>query len=132
MRRSFQDARSRAAELAGYLDKGQPQNTALGAQDGLAFTRAAAALQPWGLPVDLAAIEYAQLRERLGNGHTLTQAVDFYLSRNGSVAHTPLAEAADLPRRQASGQGRSSPPPQHRSDWVHTHKRNNFLCPQLE
>lgn len=83
-----QEARDKAHEIAHKLNSGQVDVLTMTSADRAAFVRAAELLQPTGIPVELAAAEFAEAKAKLG-GRSLVEAVNFF------VRHNPAA----LPRR---------------------------------
>lgn len=90
MERARSEAQAKAAQLArGDVDVAQ-----LNGRDRLEYGRAKEAVRKFEIPLDAAAIEYAQAREILEGRHSLVDAAKFYMRHNGrSVPAKPVAEA---------------------------------------
>jgi len=74
-------AKKAAKKKADELDQGDHGAAKLTNEDSAAYLRAIALLKPSGTPLEFAASEYANAIKRLG-AVSLSQAVDFYLSRH--------------------------------------------------
>lgn len=83
-----QEARDKAQEIALKLNSGQVDVLTMTSADRASFVRASELLQPTGIPVELAAAEFAEAKLKLG-GRSLVEAVNFF------VRHNP----ASLPRK---------------------------------
>jgi integrase len=78
---TFQKAKAEAAKKATQITNGDLGAAKLTNADSAAYLRAVALLKPLGVPLEFAASEYASAIKRLG-AVSLSQAVDFYLSRH--------------------------------------------------
>lgn len=72
------EARRAAKKAAAHIAAGNVQAVKLRAEDGHAFLRAAAALKPFGIQVDLAATEYAAALKVLNQRGTVLEAARHY------------------------------------------------------
>ena len=91
--RDLEKARVEAQAKAAQLARGDVDAAQLSGRDRLVYGRALEAIRRHGMPLDAAALEYAQAREIL-DGHSLVDAARFYMRHHGrGVIGKPVAEA---------------------------------------
>src|ERR1035441_7675178 len=73
-------ARTEAAMIANRLSAGELNALTLTNHDGLAYARAVEALKPTGVPLEMAAMQFAEAHKLL-EGASLLEAVRFYLKQ---------------------------------------------------
>jgi integrase len=89
----FDKAKARAVEINGSVTNGDSENLLLTGKDRLVFTRAVEALQPSGVSLDVAAIQFAEAKALLG-GVSLMEAAQFYAKRHANtITGKTVAEA---------------------------------------
>ena len=74
----FTKAKQRAGDVAGAMHRGEARSTLLSADQTLVYRRAASALTVCGIPLDIAAVEYAEARKILGPSIRLNEAATFF------------------------------------------------------
>lgn len=87
-KKSFTEAKTEAELIACKIEQGEISALELTNADRVVYGRATAAVKPFGVPLDVAAEEYARARQQLGTA-SLTEASSFY------VKHHPR----DVPRK---------------------------------
>ena len=101
--RARAEARAKAAQLA----RGDVDAVQLTGKDRLAYGRALDAVKDFGIPLDAAAIDYAEARRILG-GHPLTEAARFFMRHHGrGLEGKPVAEAVEAFKAEKRVEGRS-------------------------
>ena len=106
--RCLEDARTEAVAKAAQLARGDVDAVQLTGRDRLTYGRALDAIKDTGVALDAAAIEYAQAAKALA-GHSLIDAVNFYMSHHGSgVTGRMVVDAASDFQQAKSGAGRSA------------------------
>ena len=103
--RDLDSAKTEAAAKAAQLARGDVDAVQLTGKDRLAYGRALDAVKDFGIPLDAAAIEYAEARKILG-GHPLADAARFFMRHHGrGLAGKPVAEAvaAFIDAKRAEG-----------------------------
>ena len=91
--RDLEAAKAEAQAKAAQLARGDVDAVQLTGRDRLVYGRALDAIKEFGLPLDVAAIEYAQARKAL-DGHNLADAVSFYTRHHGrGLTGKPVADA---------------------------------------
>ena len=80
---SLADAKTEAEAKASQLARGDVDAAQLSGQDRLIYGRALEAIRFLEIPLDAAALEYAEARKTLGN-HPLADAVRFFVRHHGS------------------------------------------------
>ena len=89
--RARAEARAKAAQLA----RGDADTVRLTGKDRLAYGRALDVVQEFGIPLDAAAIEYAEARKIL-SGRPLTEAARFFMRHHGrGLEGKPVADAVE-------------------------------------
>jgi integrase len=100
-------ARAEAAAKAAQLARGDVDAAQLSGKDRLAYGRALDAVKEFEIPLDAAAIEYAQARKIL-DGHSLTEAAKFYMKHHGrGVTAKSVADAVSEFLNAKRAEGRS-------------------------
>ena len=74
-------AKTEAETVANKLSKGEVDVLTLTSQDRLSYTRAIEALKPTGVPLEMAAMQFAEAHNLLDGG-SLVEAVRFYRKQN--------------------------------------------------
>lgn len=101
--RARAEARAKAAQLA----RGDADAVRLTGKDRLAYGRALDVVQEFGIPLDAAAIEYAEARKIL-SGHPLTEAARFFMRHHGrGLEGKPVADAVEAFQAEKRAEGRS-------------------------
>jgi integrase len=107
--RSLDLARTEAAAKAAQLARGDVDAVQLTGKDRLTYGRALEALRGLGVPLDAAAIEYAQAAKVLEPGHGLTDAANFYMLHHGrGITGRLLADAVQDFQQAKKSVGRSA------------------------
>lgn len=88
---TYQAARACAERITGSVNAGDVQALVLNAAQKAEYLRAVEALRPTGLPLDVAAIQFADALARL-QGRSLSEAVSYFTARMLSVKRKPVAE----------------------------------------
>jgi integrase len=105
---SLEDARTEAAAKAAQLARGDIDAVQLSGRDRLTYGRALDAVRSLGIPLDAAAIEYAQAAKTLA-GHSLSDAASFYMLHHGSgISGRLVADAVHDFRQAKITAGRSA------------------------
>jgi integrase len=100
-------AKTEALAKAAQLARGDVDAVQLTGRDRLAYGRALDAVKEFEIPLDAAAIEYAQARKVL-NGHSLIDAARFFMRHySGSLQGKPLADAVAAFLETKLAEGRS-------------------------
>lgn len=100
-------AKTEAAAKAAQLARGDVDAVQLTGRDRLTYGRALDAVKPFGAPLDVAAIEYAEAKKLLG-GHSLIEAARIYMRHHGQgIAAKPVPEATIDFRQSKADAGRS-------------------------
>ena len=90
---SLADAKTEAEAKASQLARGDVDAAQLSGQDRLIYGRALEAIRFLEIPLDAAALEYAEARKTLGN-HPLAEAIRFFVRHHGSgIQPMPVSEA---------------------------------------
>lgn len=99
----YSDALAAANTVKATLAKGDTQALTLTSQDRLAYLRAVDALKGLDVPLDVAAVHYADAKRRLGQ-HSLKDAVTFYLRTQAGTVEKPVSEVvAEFIRQKEQG-----------------------------
>lgn len=77
-------ARKEAELIARRLSKGDGDVLALRSADRAAYLRAIEVLRPTGVPIELAAVLFADAHQKLG-GRSLAEAIDFFIKHNATA-----------------------------------------------
>jgi integrase len=100
-------AKNEAAAKAAQLARGDVDAVQLTGKDRLAYGRALDAVKEFGIPLDAAAIEYAEAKKILG-GYSLTDAGRFFMRHHGrGVSGKLVAEAVEAFKAEKQAEGRS-------------------------
>lgn len=101
MRSDFAKAKKFAKEKATDLANGETIRLALGPADLGSYMRAREVLLPTGIPIELAAAEYASAHAKLG-GRSIAEAIDFFLeNRPAGISNKTVPEiVAEMLDRQ--------------------------------
>ena len=100
-------AKTEAAAKAAQLARGDVDAVQLTGRDRLTYGLALEAVKPFGAPLDVAAIEYAEAKKLLG-GHSLIEAARIYMRHHGrGIAAKPVPEATIDFRQSKADAGRS-------------------------
>ena len=92
---NFKQAKREAEIVAGRLAATDADVLTLSSADRAAYQRARQVLDPIGVPIETASVEFASAKARLGSV-PLSQAVDFYLKRHPKdLASKMVKEVAD-------------------------------------
>ena len=103
----FEGAKSEAAAKVAQLARGDVDAVQLTGKDRLAYGRALDAIKDFGIPLDAAAIDYAEARKVL-SGFSLTEAARFFMRHHGrGVTSKLVAEAVEAFRTGKQTEGRS-------------------------
>ena len=106
--RDLDKAKNEATAKAAQLARGDVDAAQLTGKDRLAYGRAVDAIRPFGVPLDAAAIEYAEASKTL-EGHPLIEAARFYMRHHKRGIEGKLVrEAAEDFRQAKIAAGRSS------------------------
>lgn len=102
------DAKNEAAAKAAQLARGDVDAMQLTGKDRLSYGRALEAVRAFNIPLDAAAIDYAEVRKVLGN-HSLMEAARFYMRHNAAgITGKPVAEAFDEFKKAKKDAGRNA------------------------
>ncbi|MGB9277312.1 MAG: tyrosine-type recombinase/integrase, partial [Terrimicrobiaceae bacterium] len=105
--RDLDKARAEARAKAAQLARGDADAVQLTGKDRLAYGRALDVVKEFGIPLEAAAIEYAEARKILG-GHPLTEAARFFMRHHGrGLEGKPLADAVEAFKAEKRAEGRS-------------------------
>jgi len=100
-------AKSEAQAKAAQLARGDVDAVQLTGKDRLAYGRALDAVKGFGIPLDAAAIEYAEARKILG-GNPLMDAARFFMRHHGrGIEGKPVADAVEAFKAEKRAEGRS-------------------------
>lgn len=91
---SYPAARACAEQITGSVNNGDVDTLVLDAAQKAGYLRAVEAVRPTGIPLDVAAIQFADALARL-QGRSLSEAVEFYSTRMLSVKRKPVSEVVD-------------------------------------
>jgi hypothetical protein len=80
---TLDEAKSEADAKAKQLSRGDVDAAQLTGRDRLIYGRALEALRPFEVPLDAAALDYAEARKVLG-GHALADAARFFMRHHGN------------------------------------------------
>ena len=101
------EARAEARTKAAQLARGDAEAVQLTGKNRLAYGRALDVVKEFGIPLDAAAIEYAEARKILG-GHPLTEAARFFMRHHGrGLEGKPVADAVEAFKAEKRAEGRS-------------------------
>jgi integrase len=104
---TFEDALTEARAKAAQLSRGDVDAAQLTGQDRLAYGRALEAIRAFKMPLDAAAIEYAEARKILGE-HSLIEAARFYVRHcSQNLTGKPVADAVAAFEAEKKAEGRS-------------------------
>ena len=93
---SLAEARTEAEAKASQLARGDMDAAQLSGQDRLIYGRALEVIRSFGIPLDAAALEYADARKALGD-YPLSDAVRFFVRHHGNgIQPMPVSEAVQL------------------------------------
>jgi len=94
----LEEATREAELIATKLANGENEVLKLTPKDRAIYVQAVEEVRPFNIPLNLAAVEYADSRKRLPAGVSLREVVDFYLRRNpaGMPQKTVLEVAKEL------------------------------------
>jgi hypothetical protein len=110
-RPSFADldeAKTEATAKAAQLSRGDIDAMQLNGSDRLAYGRALEAVRQFNIPLDAAAIDYAEVRKVLGN-HSLMEAARFYMRHNAAgIMGKPVTEAFEEFKKAKKDAGRNA------------------------
>jgi integrase len=107
--RDLDKAKNEATAKAAQLARGDVDAAQLSGKDRLTYGRAVDVIRPLGIPLDAAAIEYAEASKTL-EGHSLTEAARFYMRHHRRGIEGKLVRDAVEDFRQAKiAAGRSGP-----------------------
>jgi hypothetical protein len=73
--------------VASGLNRGEGFTLMLQGADRLIYTRATETLEPLGIPLDVAATEYAQASQLLRGGGSVLEAARFFVKKMGARSH---------------------------------------------
>lgn len=105
--RDLDAARTEAAAKAAQLARGDVDAVQLTGKDRLTYGRALDAIRDFDIPLDAAAIDYAQARKILG-GYTLSDAARFFMRHHGKgIAGKLVADAVAAFKGEKAAEGRS-------------------------
>jgi integrase len=90
----FTKAKKRAEAINDSVNNGNADTLTLTGKDRLIFTRAVGALQPSGIALDIAALQFADAVVAL-KGATLAEAIHFYVKRHQKLSEKSAAESVD-------------------------------------
>ena len=88
---TYEAARAAADRITGSVNEGDVQALVLNARQKAEYLRAIEALRPTGLPLDVAAIQFAEALARL-QGRPLSEAVSYFSARMLTVTRRPVGE----------------------------------------
>lgn len=95
--RSFADygkARRYADTVTASFAKGDAKFLTLSGEEMVVYARATQALKPLGIPLDVAATDYAQAKAKLG-AHPLLAAVEFFVRNHTGLENRTVREVVD-------------------------------------
>jgi integrase len=105
---NLDEAKNEANAKAAQLSRGDIDAMQLNGKDRLAYGRALEAVRQFNIPLDAAAIDYAEVRKVLGN-HSLMEAARFYMRHNAAgIMGKPVAEAFEAFRKTKEDAGRNA------------------------
>jgi hypothetical protein len=87
----YQVAKSKAKDVAATINRGEAKTLTLSGAHCVHYLRAMDALCPFSVPLDIAATEYADAKQRLGE-HSLKDAVTFFLKVQVGTVEKPVAD----------------------------------------
>jgi integrase len=100
-------ARAEAAAKAAQLSRGDVDAVQLTGKDRLIYGRALDAIKDFGIPLDAAAIDYAEARKVLG-GYTLSDAARFFMRHHSKgITGKLAADAVEAFKAEKRTEGRS-------------------------
>jgi integrase len=106
--RDLEAAKVEAQAKASQLARGDVDAVQLTGRDRLTYGRALDAVKEFGIPLDAAALEYAEARKQLVEGHSLIEAVRFHTRHCGrGITAKPVDDAVIEFRQSKSVAGRS-------------------------
>jgi integrase len=104
---TFEDALTEARAKAAQLSRGDVDAAQLTGQDRLAYGRALEAIRAFKMPLDAAAIEYAEARKILGE-HSVVEAARFFVRHcSQGLTGKPVADAVAEFEAEKKAEGRS-------------------------
>jgi integrase len=105
--RDLDKAKNEAQAKAAQLARGDVDAVQLTGKDRLAYGRALDAVKDLGIPLDAAAIDYAEARKIL-DGHSLSDAARFFMRHHGrGVEGKLVADAVEAFKAEKRAEGRS-------------------------
>ena len=105
---NLDEAKNEASAKAAQLSRGDIDAMQLNGKDRLAYGRALEAVRQFNIPLDAAAIDYAEVRKVLGN-HSLMEAARFYMRHNAAgIMGKPVAEAFEAFKKAKEDAGRNA------------------------
>jgi len=104
----LEEAKKEAAAKAAQLSRGDIDAMQLNGKDRLAYGRALEAVRQFNIPLDAAAIDYAEVRKVLGK-HSLMEAARFYMKHNAAgITGKSVEEAFEAFKKAKEDAGRNS------------------------
>lgn len=105
--RDLETAKVEAQAKAAQLSRGDVDAMQLTGRDRLTYGRALDAVKAFDIPLDAAAIDYAEARKILG-GHSVTDAARFFMRHHGrGITGKGVAEAVEEFKAEKVAEGRS-------------------------
>ena len=112
VRRAFGDyhrALTEAETVATKLCEGELNVLTLKNEDRLAYVRAVEALKPTGVPLELAALQFAEIHQLLDGAASVRAAVEFFLKKHpGNMPRKAVSAVADELLATKEGDGMST------------------------
>jgi integrase len=101
------EAKKEASAKAAQLSRGDVDAAQLTGKDRLIYGRALEAVRPFSIPLDAAAIDYAEARKVLG-GYSLMEATRFFMKHNkAGITGKSVADAFEEFKRIKTAAGRN-------------------------